>query len=146
MDFRRINEKDVDELYSLLNELTSKAKSFFHPHQFDKKTLSEICSRDNKDYYFVLIFDRKIIGYSMLRLFGTTIPSFGCCVRSGFEGRGYGSALTAWTINKSKELGYDKIILKIHKENIFAFQMYKRAGFIVTSTNGDEIKMERIEK
>lgn len=142
LTFRSVSKDDVDELHDLLNNLTERKKNFFHPHPFDKKTIKEICS-STKDHYFVMLLNKKIIGYSMLRLFGYEIPSFGCCIRTGYEQEGYGTMLTQWTINKAKELGYHKVILKVYKENDSAFKMYKKIGFQVTgeikSTN--EIKM-----
>lgn len=143
INFRPVNRNDIGQLYAMLNELTTDAKKFFHPHSFDKKTISEICTSE-KDHYFVMISDGIIIGYSMLRLFGYKIPSFGCCVRKGCGGMGYGSMLTAWTIWKAKDLGYEKIILKVHKDNTYAFQMYKKVGFIVIGelSEKNEYKME----
>jgi ribosomal protein S18 acetylase RimI-like enzyme len=143
--FRQVNDHDVDELYELLNELSNKAKSFFHPHLFDKETIKQICI-SKKDHYFVMTLDGKIIGYSMLRLFGYKIPSFGCCVRTGFGGKGYGSMLTSWTVEKAKAMGYTKVILKVHKNNTIAFQMYKKIGFSITGEipEKNEIIMEKI--
>jgi ribosomal-protein-alanine N-acetyltransferase len=142
MEFRRISINDVEELHQLLNNLTDRAKFFFHPHPFDKEIIEEICLSTNEDHYFVLTLDKKIVGYSMLRLFGHEIPSFGCCIGTGFEGKRLGSALTVWTVNRARDLGYKKIILKIHKDNTHAFQMYKRAGFVVTEILDEIIKME----
>ena len=143
-NFRPVNANDITDLYELFNELTNDAKNFFHPHSFDRKTIREICS-SGKDHYFVMIVDGKIIGYSMLRLFGYKIPSFGCCIRTGYGGMGYGSMLTGWTVETAKELGYEKVILKVHKDNTIAFQMYKTVGFIITGEipEKNEIKMEK---
>lgn len=146
--FRSVNKNDIDQLYTMLNELTNESKKFFHPHSFNKKTITEICT-SGKDHYFVMISDGLIIGYSMLRLFGYKIPSFGCCIRKGYYGMGFGSMLTAWTVKKAKNLGYDKIILKVHKNNTNAFNMYKKIGFIVTGElpEKNEYKMEiRLKK
>jgi RimJ/RimL family protein N-acetyltransferase len=144
IDFRPINENDTDEIYELLNELTDQAKYFFHPHLFDKKTIEAICI-SKKDHYFVMTMNGNIIGYSMLRLFGYEIPSFGCCIRTGYIGKGYGLMLTSWTVETAKELGYKKVILKVHNENTIAFQMYKKIGFTVVGEIPEkhEIKMEK---
>jgi RimJ/RimL family protein N-acetyltransferase len=137
-----VQENDVDELYTLLNGLTDTAKRFFHPHPFDKQTIRTICSSEN-DHYFVMLLDKRIIGYSMLRLFGYEIPSFGCCIRTGYEGQGYGTRFTIWALSKAKELGYKKIILKTYKDNIRALKLYQKTGFKITGENPDtnEFKM-----
>lgn len=142
LTFRSVGKDDVNELYDLCNNLTERDKKFFHPHPFDKKTLIEICS-STKDYYFVMLLNNKIIGYSLLRLFGYEIPSFGCCIRRGYENIGYGEKLTKWTLNKAKELGYKKVILKVYKNNERALELYKKVGFKTTGEikSTKEIKM-----
>ncbi|MCX6666139.1 MAG: GNAT family N-acetyltransferase [Euryarchaeota archaeon] len=143
--FREITNRDIDELYEILNTLSNNAKHFFHPHPFDRQTLVDICS-SKKDHYFVLIADKKIIGYSFLRLFQYTIPSFGCCIRSEYEHRGYGKMLTQWTINKAKELGYKKVILKVYPNNDAAFRIYQKSGFKIAGKDEDsgQIKMSLV--
>jgi ribosomal-protein-alanine N-acetyltransferase len=142
IDFRPVNGGDVDEVYELLNDLTEQSKHFFHPHLFDRKTIVDICS-SGRDHYFIMTVNGKIVGYSMLRLFGYSIPSFGCCIRNGYERRGYGTMLTRWTLEKAKELGYTKVILKVYEDNIIAFRMYKKIGFTTIGKNvkTNEIKM-----
>jgi len=141
--FRALSKNDLEELYELLNNLSANAKKFFHPHSFDKPTLTKICE-SKKDHYFVAAVDRKIIGYSMLRLFGYEVPSFGCCIHRGFEGKKYGTVLAKWTIEKARELGYEKVILKTYKENVPALKIYKKIGFEIVGETKDEkqYKME----
>ena len=52
--------------------------------------------------------------------------------------------LSRWTINKAREIGYKKIILKVYKENERAFRMYQKTGFKVIgeTEDTDEINME----
>ncbi|RLF35796.1 MAG: hypothetical protein DRM99_03990 [Thermoplasmata archaeon] len=144
ISIRRLEEKDINELYELLQGLSEKAKKFFHPHSFDLNTLKNIC-KSKQDHYFVMTLENKIIGYSFLRLFGYENPSFGCCIRNGFENKGYGTMLTQWTTEKAKELGYKKVILKTYKENISAQKVYKKVGYkiIGETEDGKEYKMEK---
>jgi len=140
--FRFLEKNDLKDVLDLLNNLSKKNKEFFHPHAFDEKTLLENLNSD--DHYFVLILDEKIIGYSFLRLFGYKIPSFGCCIRNGFENQGYGKIITDFTIKKAKEIGYNKVILKTYKENTFAQKIYNKLGFKITGETEDnkQYKME----
>lgn len=140
---RTFEDRDVDELHELLQQLNENGKRFFHPHSFNLKALREI-SNSKKDHYFSMVLDGKIIGYSFLRLFGYEIPSFGCCIRKGYENKGYGTVLTRWTVNKAKELGYNKVILKTYKENISAQKIYKKVGFKIIGETEDE-KQYRME-
>ena len=75
LSIRKINKNDVSDLFDLLNNIDKKTKIFFHPHPFDRDTIKSICESE-KDYYYVMTIGEKIIGYSFLRLFGYTIPSF----------------------------------------------------------------------
>ena len=43
---------------------------------------------------------------------------FGDIIKSDYSRKNYGKILIKWTIEKAKELGYKKIILKTYKENI----------------------------
>lgn len=141
--FRDIKEKDIIDLFEFLNELDNNTKRFFHPHSFDMETITDIC-KSKKDHYFVMFLDNTLIGYSFLRLFGYETPSFGCCIRNGYEHKGYGTIITKLTIEKAKELGYNKIILKTYKENISAQKIYKKLGFkaIGETEDGKQYKME----
>jgi len=144
IEFRSLTGKDVNELFDLLNSLSEEAKKFFHPHPFDKRTLKQI-GLSKKDHYFVLTVNKKIIGYSMLRLFGYEIPSYGACIRNGYERQGYGMMLTERTIQKVIELGYKEMILTVHKDNIPAIKLYEKTGFkkILTNHKTTEIKMKK---
>ncbi len=141
--FRNINERDIPDLYELLNSLDSDAKRFFHPHSFDMKTITDIC-KSKKDHYFVMFLDDVLIGYSFLRLFGYEIPSFGCCIKKSHENKGYGLVIAKLTVEKAKELRYQKVILKTYKENISAQTIYKKIGFktIGETEDGTQYKME----
>ena len=46
---RTFEDRDVDELYGLLQQLSENDKRFFHPHSFDLKTLREICNSKKED-------------------------------------------------------------------------------------------------
>jgi len=140
--FRQLKKNDVKELLFLLQDLSEENKKFFHPHKFDEKTLIE--NLNSNDHYFIIKYDDKIIGYSFLRFFGYKIPSFGCCIRKGFENKGYGTLLTNLTLKRAKEFGYSKVILKSYKENIHAHRIYKKSGFKIIGETEDN-KQYRME-
>ena len=142
--FRLLTKNDIDQLYDLLNSLPAVEKQFFYPHPFDKHTLLENCS-STKDHFFVMEQKGKIIGYSFLRLFSYTTPSFGCCIRKEYQGQGYGSLLTEETMNKAKEQGHQKVILKVYKENTSAITIYEHIGFKILGETEDK-KQYKMEK
>jgi len=134
---RDIKENDTMDLFKFLSDLNEKTKSYFHPHPFDLKTINDIC-KSKKDHYFLMFFNRTLIGYSFLRLFGYKIPSFGVIIKNDFTDKGYGTILSKWTIDKAKELGYKKVILKTYKENISAKKVYEKLGFKITGETDDK--------
>jgi len=140
---RKIQKNDINSLFNLLHNLSDTSKRFFRPHPIDKQTIKEICT-SGKDHYFVMLLNNTMIGYSFLRLFGHTTPSYGCCIDSQFEQKGYGSILTKWTIKTAKQLGYPKVMLKVYTENKIALNMYIKIGFepVDTGSNTKEIIME----
>jgi RimJ/RimL family protein N-acetyltransferase len=133
---REIQQTDTEELFSLLNSLDEQTKSFFHPHPFDFTTIREIC-KGKQDHYFVMVVGKKIMGYSFLRLFGYKVPSFGIIIKNEFSGKGYGTILTQWTVEKAKALGYEKVILKTYKENLRAKRIYEKIGFKTVGVTED---------
>ena len=126
---RRVTPKDVPGLVDLITTLSPQSKRYFHPHPFDEPTIIELLSQSSKDMYFVQILDGTIIGYSMLRFFDHPTPSLGCCIRRGYEGKGYGTKLTQWTVRTARDLGHTRVILKVYKENQRAVHMYSKVGF-----------------
>jgi len=142
---RDIKENDAMDLFKFLNDLNEKTKGYFHPHSFDLKTINDIC-KSKKDHYFLMFLNRTLIGYSFLRLFGYKIPSFGVIIKNHFTARGYGTILSKWTIDKARELGYKKVILKTYKENISAKKIYEKLGFKIIGETDDkkQFKMELI--
>jgi RimJ/RimL family protein N-acetyltransferase len=140
---RKINKNDAVELFNMMNDTDKKIKNFFHPHEFDEGTIKNICESEN-DHYYVMIKNKKIIGYSFLRLFGYEIPSFGIFIKKEFTRKGYGTYLTKWTIEKARNIGYQKVILKTYKKNIHAQKVYEKIGFKIIGETDDkkQYKME----
>jgi ribosomal-protein-alanine N-acetyltransferase len=144
LSFRLLTEKDIDGLFDLLNSLSEEAKNFFHPHSFDRKTLKQICT-SKEDHYFVLTLNDTIIGYSFLRHKGYITPSFGICIRNGYERKGYGKIMLQKTIEQTRQRGISEVILHVHQKNARAITLYRNAGFIPISQDDKtgEIKMKK---
>ncbi len=140
---RPLKSSDAKDLFEFLKDIDKKTKNYFHPHSFDYDTIKKICE-SKKDYYYVLLINDRIIGYSFLRLFGYEIPSFGIIIRRNYTNKGYGTVLTEWTVNKAKELGFKKVILKTYKKNIAARKVYKKIGFSIIGETEDK-KQYRME-
>ena len=74
----------------------------------------------------------------MLRTFGKyNIPTFGGIIWKDFRGKGYGSELLKETLFLAKEIGFDKVKLKVYKNNEVAFNLYKKHDFKVIGEEGN---------
>lgn len=141
--FTELKSEHIDGLYRLLQTLDKDDKRFFHPHPFTKKYLSSLPSK-KYDYYFVLIIDKKIIGYSMLRtLCIYPQPTFGGVIHKEYRNMKYGDVLLSNTLKKAKNFCFDSVLLKVDKDNIGAMVLYKKKGFKETQENENEIWMKK---
>ena len=61
MEIRKCNEKDIDEIYELICELESER---FNYKEFEEAYKNKII--DEKNHYFLIIKDNKIIGLIIL--------------------------------------------------------------------------------
>lgn len=144
MDLRLISKNDTEKLSVFFSEIYSDSiiKKFFHPHQFTEEEARKICNElsQKKDLYFIALKKEKVVGYGMLRGWdeGYDIPSFGICVHPNYQGQGIGKAITCYAIKLSKEKKAEKIMLKVYKENIPAYELYKKIGFDFTGETEDK--------
>lgn len=140
---RRLHKNDLKELSERLNNLSKKDKYFFHPHGFKLIDLEKLLILDY-DYYFVLEKENELVGYSMLRTFGEyEIPTFGGIIWQDFRGKGYGSELLKETLFNAKEIGFHKVKLKVYKNNIVAFNLYKKHDFKIIGEENNQFWMEK---
>jgi ribosomal protein S18 acetylase RimI-like enzyme len=140
---RKLHRNDLNELSDRLNNLSKEDKDFFHPHGFEINDLEKLLTLDY-DHYFVFEKDNRVVGYSMLRTFGKyKIPTFGGIIWKDFRGKGYGSELLIETLFLAKEIGFDKVKLKVYKNNEVAFNLYKKHDFQVIGEEGKQFWMEK---
>ena len=137
--FRKATSSDAVQLSKMLNQLSDQDKRFFSPHAFDVQTLRELCSNTH-DFYFVLVKNNQVIGYSMLRCFRTDTPTFGCCIHPDHRGNGYSSILMQETLAAAKHYGFSKVILHVHTDNTVAYHLYEQHGFTPVCT---QVRMEK---
>jgi len=139
--FRRLEEKDIYELYKMLNSCKDNGE-YFRPHSFEKLKLKKLL-REKLNHYFVLIINDKIIGYSMLRTFGIfPHPTFGGIIHKDHRGVGFGHSLLIHTLEKAKELNFEKVLLKVDEDNIIAINLYKKVGFKEIQKESNQYWME----
>jgi len=140
---RKLEEKDIDFLHEKLNSLSEEDKKLYHPHPFTKEAISKNFKKDY-DYYFVLVKDDVIIGYSMLRTFNKyEIPTYGQVIWEEYRGKGYGSKILKETLVMAKKIGFKKVKLKVYPDNKVAYNLYLKNGFRKIGLEKNEIWMEK---
>lgn len=109
--------------------------SVFHNENRTPLTLKDIYMEEEQDYYIpgsgiFVKKDEEYVGYGQIirNEDSGTIVNVG--ILQDYRGNGYGKFLINSLLEKSKELGFKKIKIKTHKDNIVALNLYKSMGFI----------------
>jgi ribosomal protein S18 acetylase RimI-like enzyme len=105
---------------------------FFSPHPLDATYAEHICHYQGRDLYYAIVHNgTKIIGYGMLRGWdeGYEIPSIGLCVLKKYQGSGLGKILLHFLETVIRLNGCDKVMLKVKKNNLAAFKLYREANY-----------------
>ncbi len=134
---------DGDALADLFDSIVkdTEARSFFHPHSFDRTTALDICANVNKrqDLFFVAFETPRIVGYGMLRGWdeGYDVPSFGVYVAQDRRDEGIGTALLDYAIEVARMKGCLEIMLKVYGSNRTAKALYESRGFLFIDCASD---------
>lgn len=137
LTIKRLNIKDYTSLKKFFKVLSShNIHAFFHPHDFTDKQALKIC-KDRKDFYIVIMNDKEILGYGMLRGYseGYTIPSLGICIHPKYHSLKLGQMLMMFLHAQARVLNSIKVRLKVYKNNTKAIHIYKKLGYKLTSLN-----------
>jgi len=131
---RSLTLENAAELSAMLLALSPDYARFFHPFGFDLKTVTDVLSSQGQDAFMGLYWMDRIIGFFMLRGWndGYEVPTFGIIIDEKF--RGYGLEMlsldTAKTICRLR--GAERMMLKMHPDNISAKGVMRKIGFIQT--------------
>jgi RimJ/RimL family protein N-acetyltransferase len=123
--FRELEQKDVEDLYQLINRQEPSDLKYFHPHEFDFSSIK----KQFKNHAFLMmgVFDNgKIIAYFFLRFFANRKCFVGRLIDKEYRGKGIGNRMnqvmyqTAWKM-KFKCLSTisrnNKFVMKAHSRN-----------------------------
>ncbi|HRR06157.1 MAG TPA: GNAT family N-acetyltransferase [Victivallales bacterium] len=130
----------IEEITRLSNELLSvdkKYNSFFNPFEFDKENLISLVLSSKLDYYFLMIYNHKIVGFFMIRGFdeGFDIPSYGVWIHPDYNNKGLAKLSLSYTISLLKLKSKNKVMLKVHPSNLAAKKIYESSGFYLSHTD-----------
>lgn len=103
----------------------------FHPHPLTDSEAQRLCAYSGQDQYYVLVENRQILAYGMLRGWdeGFEVPSLGIATRASVRGTGLGGLLVRFLHAAAYRRGARKVILKVYKDNHPARKLYERLGY-----------------
>jgi glycosyltransferase involved in cell wall biosynthesis/RimJ/RimL family protein N-acetyltransferase len=123
-------DREALERFLLRND-TPEITDHFHPFPMTSETADEIANRPGDDRYYGAFVNGGLVGLSMLRGWneGFDVPSFGIVVDLAWHGRGIGSALTDFTLDRAPWLETERVRLSVYTSNQTAYRMYAARGF-----------------
>lgn len=130
-----------DSLSGFLSDLKAAGEdAFFHPHAGDEAGLRAIAREAGDDLYYLLVRDREVLAYGMLRGWneGYEVPSLGIAVHPSMRGTGLGRLMMEYLETMASLRGATSMRLRVHKNNAIARGMYVRRGYRLTPDEGDE--------
>ena len=129
---RALGASDRDALARFLerNDVPEVTRHF-HPFEMTAASAEEIALHAGDDWYFGTFVRGKLLALSMLRGWneGYDEPSFGIAVDADWHGRGIGSVLTDFTLERAPWLGSRRVRLSVYASNERAHRMYLARGF-----------------
>jgi ribosomal protein S18 acetylase RimI-like enzyme len=129
---RALGPRDRDVLSRFLERNdVPEVTGHFHPFPMTADSADEIALHPGDDRYFGAFVDGRLVGLSMLRGWneGFDVPSFGIVVDRESHGKGIGSLLTDFTLDRAPWLGSDRVRLSVYASNESAHRMYLARGF-----------------
>lgn len=131
LEIKRINSNQANELSDLLLNSSNEYSKYFIPFQFDLASISAVLRKAEKDMFFGLYVEKKLIGFYMLRGWdaGYEIPSYGVWISESFSSKGLSKLTLHHAISICKINKIEKLMLKVHPDNLIAKKIYEDFGF-----------------
>lgn len=140
MKLKKITNSDIEPLSRIFFGQENEYLEFFLPFK-NKEELEELISKARKDIFYLITHKKDIVGYISLRGLddGYSNPRFGIFISEKYSNKGYGYSASKEVIKIVADSGnYSFIDLKVDPRNIRAINLYKKIGFEVHSTDGEE--------
>lgn len=137
------------EYLNLLNEIILEKSWLATNTTFTYGTsFSYLESKEIKGSPFILIFYKdNLIGWCDVDLYKNKTGSLGIGIKREYRDKGIGKYLLELIIDKSKDYGYEQLILRVRVKNERAIALYKKIGFeeIEYIENGLYLDKEKID-
>jgi len=135
-----ITKKDLNILANLLFNENKKYVKYFSPY-INKDSFINAVLSTNKDSFYSIKLDEKIIGYISLRGLdeGYDNPRFGIFILKKYSNKGYGYEASKFVLNLCKEKNnFEYVDLKVNPKNKKAIKLYNSLGFNYLKREGSE--------
>lgn len=142
LELRALSPEWVEPLTRFFSSLKMAGdERHFHPHPLTAVQAEERCRYRGKDLYYILVDDRHILAYGMLRGWdeGYAVPSLGIAVHPQMQGKGLGRAFMHFLHAAAHYHGAKKIRLKVHKDNLHAISLYQHLGYVFGSEEAGQL-------
>lgn len=141
LQIKLLSPELLGPLYILFKKIkTSDDINFFHPHEFSFDKASEICYNRGKDLYYVVVNNKDITAYGLLRGWeeGYDIPILGIYVNPDYRKLGIGKMFMNFLHVAAKSNKAKSIKLKVYKSNEKAVNLYKSIGYNLTDYDEEQ--------
>ena len=131
LEIKRINSNQAKELSDLLLKSSKEYSQHFIPFEFDLDSVTSAISKANKDMFYGIYVEKKLIGFYMLRGWdaGFEVPSYGVWIAENFSSKGLSKLTLHHAISICRINQVKKLMLKVHPDNIIAKKIYEDFGF-----------------
>lgn len=134
---RPLTPTDAPLFSAMLLEQPQDYIQYFRPFDFDTETLRHLLVAARNDVYMGFFVADDLAGFFMLRGWdsGYAIPAYGVTIAQKYAGMG----LATLSLDASKSLcrlrGVQRLMLKVHPDNLTAKRLYEKAGFTQTGVD-----------
>ena len=152
IELRRLSVNDGKDIYEMLQEMPREENGF--ENKVHGLTIEEFAAwleamqRESEQQgirdgwkvpstVYWLYVDGRPAGFGKLRHFLTDAlrqagGNIGYAIRPSMRGRGYGKELLHLLLEKARELGLDKALVTVHKDNAASLAVIRANGGVVT--------------
>lgn len=141
---RLLQSSDSKQIAKLLENAEFSYSQFFNPFAFDSSVIEEKIGLAHNDVFFGLELaltkdNCDLIGFFMLRGLdeGYEFPMYGVFITENWKNKGLGRLSLFYAESYCKVNQLKKLLLKVHRSNLPALNLYLSSGFRVASYDSD---------
>jgi [ribosomal protein S18]-alanine N-acetyltransferase len=142
IELRRVDSswgKPLEDFFCVLDR--EGIQRHFHPHPLTEEEARKRVLYDGPDLYYLLVDNRKVIGYGMLRGWeeGFDTPNLGIILHPEYRGLGLGEMFMHFLHSAARYRGANRVRLKVYPENESALRLYQKIGYQFTDKEEEQL-------